>query len=221
MTLSAMTRPEIDYMQVLRPILKAAILLATIGPLTASPATAKTSRAEQIGGRLASFLYEVLFAAITGEDRPDVDTGQRPPCSPDDYRRYEAYAVAKDVALARQLYRTCDLSKTVTLLDEEDTVLIQDLFRVPDEHCTAYSTILETAFARFRPINPDITKDPVVLDNPTGILRPQFSVSSKAMIPSPASNGTLWRGVFAAACKPGEGLYAIYIWKLKPDKIGP
>jgi hypothetical protein len=50
---------------------------------------------------------------------------------------------------------------------------------------------------------------------------PQFSVSSKAMIPSPASNGTLRRGVFAVACKPGEGLYAIYIWKLKSDRIVP
>jgi hypothetical protein len=166
-------------------------------------------------------LYEVLFAAIADEKPPQVSTALSPLCSADDYRRYEAYSAAGDVAQARQLYSSCDLSKTVTLLDEHDTVLIQHLFRVPDEHCTAYATIFETAYARFWRINPDITKDPVVLDNPTGILRPQFSVSSKAMIPSPASNGTLRRGVFAAACKPGEGLYAIYIWKLKPDKIGP
>ncbi|MPR08162.1 hypothetical protein [Microvirga tunisiensis] len=208
-------------MQVLRSALRTLIVLAITCVLAASPAAAKTSRGAQIGGRFSGFLYEILFAAIAGERLPQVVTVHAPPCSADDYRRFESFSAAGDLAGARQLYSTCALSKTLTLLDEDDTVLIQNLFRVPDEHCAAYATIFETAFARFRPLNPDITKDPVVLDNPTGILRPQFAVSSKAMIPSPASDGTLRRGVFAVGCKPGEGLHAIYIWKLKPDKITP
>jgi hypothetical protein len=184
-------------------------MAATTTALAVSPTIAKTSRGEQIGGSLAVFSYQVLFSAFTGERLPDVSGEIRPQCSTDDFRRFEAFSAAADVAGARQLYSTCDLSKAITLLDEDDTVFIQDLFKVPDEHCAAYATILETAFSRFRQLNPDITKDPVLVDNPTDFLRPQFAVQITAM------RQILQRGAFAAGCKRGEGLHLLYVWKLK------
>jgi hypothetical protein len=193
---------------VLNSLHKAAILVTAICVLASvNLAAAKTSRGAQIDGHLVRFTYRVLFAAISGEGPPNVSGDIIPQCSIDDFRKYEAYSATKDVVKARQLFRTCEFANTVSLIDQDDTVIIQHLLKVPDEHCLAYSTILEAAFARFRTISPEITKDPIEFNNDTGLLRPHFAVASDSMRP------TVRSGVFATACKPREGLHVIFVWK--------